>query len=99
MPICYPYQFSDWYSYDKDCSALTAFTSAIAETGLSCTQTLNQTYYHDGSGTYPVANDTVYTNSGGTTTLANGVYRLPNSTKFTIFGGSGVVSFVDSCSP
>ena len=55
MPIAYPYKFTDWYGYDKDCSSVTAFTSAIAETGLSCTQTLNQTYYHDGSGTYPVA--------------------------------------------
>jgi len=99
MPIAYPYKFSDWYGYDKDCSVLTSFTSAIAETGLSCTQTLNQTYYHDGSGTYPVANDTVYTNSGGTTTLANGTYRLDNNTRFTIFGGSGVVSSVESCSP
>ena len=90
-----PHAYSEFYS--KTYSTLTSFTSAIAETGLSCTQTLNQTYYHDGSGTYPVANDTVYTNSGGTTTLANGVYRLDNNTRFTIFGGSGVVSFVDSC--
>ena len=97
MPIAYPYRFSDWYGYDKDCSTVTAFTSAIAETGLSCTQTLNQTYYQPELCRYPLANDTVYTNSGGATTLANGVYRLPNSTKFTIFGGSGVVSFVDSC--
>jgi len=99
MPIAYPYKLSDWYGYDKDCSSVTAFTSAIAETGLSCTQTLNQTYYHDGSGTYPVANDVVYTNSGGTTTIANGRYRLDNNTSFTVFGGSGVVSFIDSCSP
>jgi len=97
MPIAYPYKLSDWYGYDKDCSSVTAFTSAIAETGLSCTQTLNQTYYHDGSGTYPVANDIVYTNSAGTTTIANGRYRLDNNTSFTVFGGSGVVSFIDPC--
>ena len=59
----------------------------------------DQTYYHDGSGTYPVANDTVYTNSGGTTTIANGTYRLDNNTRFVVFGGSGVVSLVESCSP
>tara|TARA_R100001440_G_scaffold50531_3_gene70515 strand:+ start:984 stop:1283 length:300 start_codon:yes stop_codon:yes gene_type:complete len=99
MPVSTPYKMSDFYGYDQDCSTLTSFTSAIAETGLSCTQTLNQTYYHDGSGTYPVENDTVYTNSGGTTTLANGTYRLDNNTRFTIFGGSGLVSFVDSCNP
>ena len=99
MAICYPYKFSDFHGYDQDCSTVTSFTSAIAETGFSCTQTLNQTYYHVGSGARPVVNDTVYTNSAGTTTLANGTYRLDNSTRFTIFGGSGVVSSVDSCSP
>ena len=92
-----PHAYSEFYS--KTFSTLTSFTSAIAETGISCTQTLNQTYYHDGSGTYPVANDTVYTNSGGTTTIANGRYRLDNNTSFTVFGGAGVVSFIDSCSP
>ena len=92
-----PHAYSEFYS--KTFSTLTSFTSAIAETGISCTQTLNQTYYHDGSGTYPVANDTVYTNSGGTTTIANGTYRLDNNTRFVVFGGSGVVSLVESCSP
>jgi len=99
MPIAYPYKFSDFYGYDQDCSTLTAFTSAIAETGISCTQVLNQTYYHDGSGSLPVANDVVYTNSAGTTTIAAGRYRLNNNTSFTVFGNSGVVSFIDSCSP
>ena len=99
MPIATPYQFSDFYSYDQDCSTLTSFTSAVAEVSIGCSQTLNQTYYHDGSGARPVANDTVYTNSGGTSKLSNGVYRLDNNTKFTItgFAGTGVVDSVDSC--
>tara|TARA_R100001510_G_scaffold41948_1_gene38296 strand:+ start:156 stop:458 length:303 start_codon:yes stop_codon:yes gene_type:complete len=100
MPVSTPYKMSDFYGYDQDCSTLTSFTSAQAETGLgSCSQTLNQTYYHDGSGARPVANDTVYTNSGGTSKLGNGIYRLDNNTKFTItgFGGAGVVDSVDSC--
>ena len=58
-------KFSDFYGYDQDCSTLTSFTSAVAEVSIGCSQTLNQTYYHDGSGARPVANDTVYTNSGG----------------------------------
>tara|TARA_R100000234_G_scaffold105213_2_gene75336 strand:- start:195 stop:482 length:288 start_codon:yes stop_codon:yes gene_type:complete len=95
MPIAYPYKFSDWYGYDRDC--MTGFTSAAAESAIGCNETLNQTYYHDGSGARPVANDTVYTNSGGTTVLANGIYRLDNSTKFEITGGSGVVATVSSC--
>jgi len=99
MPIATPSQFSDFYSYDQDCSTLTSFTSAIAEVSIGCNQTLNQTYYHDGSGARPVANDTVYTNSAGTSTLAAGTYRLDNNTNFTItgFGGAGVVDSVSSC--
>jgi hypothetical protein len=96
MPIAYPYKFSDWYGYDKDCSSVTSFTSAIAETGITCSQPLNQTYYHNGSGTYPVANDVVYTNSAGTTTIGSGRYRLNNNTSFSVLN-SGVVAFVDPC--
>jgi hypothetical protein len=99
MPVSTPYKMSDFYGYDQDCSTLTSFTSAVAEVSIGCSQTLNQTYYHDGSGARPVANDTVYTNSAGTSTLASGTYRLDNSTKFTItgFGGAGVVDSVDLC--
>ena len=98
MPIATPYRMVDFYGYDQDCSTLTSFTSALAESGLEgCNETLNQTYYHDGSGARPVANDTVYTDSAGTTTISNGVYRLDNNTKFSVFGGSGVVASVDPC--
>ena len=99
MPVSTPYKMSDFYGYDQDCSSLTSFTSAIAETGIGCNQTLNQTYFHDGSGARPVANDIVYTNSAGTSALAVGTYRLDNNTNFTItgFGGAGVVDSVSSC--
>ena len=99
MPVATPYRMSDFYGYDQDCSTLTSFTSAQAETGLeSCSQTLNQTYYHDGSGARPVANDKVYTDSAGNNVLSSGVYRLDNNTRFTIFGNAGVVVSVDNCS-
>ena len=42
--------------------------------------TLNQTYYHDGSGTYPTAGDTCYSDSAGNNPLAAGYYVLGNST-------------------
>ena len=46
MPIAYPYKMSDFYGYDQDCSTLTSFTSANAESSLEgCNETLNQTYY------------------------------------------------------
>lgn len=102
MPVATPYRMVDFYGYDQDCSSLTPFVSANAESGLEgCNETLNKTYYHDGSGSQPVANDTVYTDSAGTTTLSQGIYRLNNGTKITIsggLGGQGVVLSVDSCS-
>jgi len=94
-----PHAMSEFYSYDQDLVALTSFTSAQAEQGLdSCEQTLNQTYYHDGSGARPVANDTVFTDSAGNNKIANGEYRLDNNTRFSVFGGQGVVALVDNCS-
>jgi len=98
MPVATPYQLSDFYEYDQDCSTLTSFTSAQGESGLgTCSQTLNQTYYHDGSGARPVANDKVYTDSAGNNVLSSGIYRLDNNTRFNIFGNAGVVNSVDSC--
>ena len=98
MPVATPYRTSDFYGYDQDCSSLTSFTSAAAETAVdSCSQTLNQTYYHDGSSARPVADDIVYTDSAGNNLLAAGSYRLDNSTRFTIFGSNGTVDSVSLC--
>jgi len=41
--------------------------------------TMNQTYYHDGSGTYPTAGDICYSDSAGTSVLAAGYYTIPPS--------------------
>jgi len=99
MATIQPYQISDFYGYDQDCSTLTSFTSAHAETAVdSCSQTLNQTYYHDGSGARPVADVIVYTDSAGTSLLAAGSYRLDNNTRFTIFGSNGSVAAISLCS-
>ena len=98
MPVATPYKMTDFYGYDQDCSTLTPFMSANAETAVdSCSQTLNKTYYHDGSGARPVANDKVYTDLAGNTALAAGTYRLNNSTRFTIFGSLGSVASVSLC--
>jgi hypothetical protein len=42
--------------------------------------TLDQTYYHDGSGTYPIAGDICYSDSTGYNVLPAGYYVLGNST-------------------
>ena len=85
MPIAYPYKWSDWYGYDKDCSAsLTAFNSSKrALSGVSaCNFTLlNLVFYHDGSNALPVAGDLVYTANNATPAnfLAIGYYKISNS--------------------
>ena len=92
MPITYPYKFSDWYGYDKDCAALTSFTSSSGTVFFGvCSLNLGQTYYHDGTGTTPVAGDTVYSDSAGSNPLANFYYRTGQKTVIRITGGSGVV--------
>ena len=93
MPIAYPYKFSDWYGYDKDCTTLTSFTSSSGTvfSGV-CATILNQTYYHDGSGATPVAGDTVYSDSAGGNPLADFYYRIGVKPVIRITGGNGVVN-------
>ena len=88
MPIAYPYKFSDWYGYDKDCISVTAISvgTGIVESGNTACDTLSSsaTYYHDGSGTYPAVGDIVYTNSNATTVASGGT-----GTNYAIFSGAG----------
>ena len=53
--------------------------------------------YHNGSAAYPVANDSVFRNSTGTTAVSNGTYKMANNKAMTITGGSGVVSEINDC--
>ena len=53
--------------------------------------------YHNGSAAYPVADDSVFRNSTGTTAIANGTYKMANNKAMTITGGSGVVSEINDC--
>ena len=70
-----PYAANEFYGYDKDYVSLTSFgcsnNSPFNKFGSACNLTGSNTYYHDGSGTYPVVNDTCYTSSAGTTTIPN----------------------------
>tara|TARA_B110000090_G_scaffold196781_1_gene234071 strand:- start:31 stop:465 length:435 start_codon:yes stop_codon:yes gene_type:complete len=85
-------------------------TSFLSGTGQSdfkfvCSQTINTTKYHNGSGTTPAAGDTVYdNNSVAPPTTGNGYYSVGSpfagpSGYYRITGGSGVVASTGSCSP
>jgi len=84
-------------SISTGCSAcLTSYASSLsARPENACTATINQTYYHDGSGTFPVANDVVYSDSAGTTFLSIGHYRA-GSTRYRV-DANGVVGQVFIC--
>ena len=97
-----PYQFSDFYGYDQDCSTLTAYSSSTGQSfSQICTfngavnYPANQTYYHNGSGSLPTTGDTCYSNSAGTTTLSAGYYYLSGSgngnRQYIELNSSGVV--------
>ena len=53
-------------------------------------------YYHNGSGTYPVQNDYIYSDAAGNNPLANGYYAIyyGSATAVTIYvtGGAGLIS-------
>lgn len=92
MPIAYPYKFSDWYGYDQDCSGLTAFSCSTGTVFIGvCSQSINRTYYHDGSGTYPAAGNKVFSNAAGQNVLPAFYYKFDSTFVFKISGNNGVV--------
>jgi len=70
-------------------------SSANSTSGNVCSATINQTYYHNGSGSTPVANDIVYSNQTPSF-LPSGYYKI-SSSQYIIVGSSGVVSSVNNC--
>ncbi len=115
MPVNQPYVFGCWYGYDQDCVSLTAFNVGLGNSiggGYNmCNQTApgGNTYYHNGSGTYPVANDIVYLSNstsnpfnGGTGIqtpyFANGASSGDSPLAwFRIVGSAGIVQSVTIC--
>ena len=69
----------------QQCVSLTSYSSStMGVFNQNCNfngtlNTMNQTYYHDGSGTYPTAGDICYSDSAGTSVLAAGYYTIPPS--------------------
>ena len=58
-------------------STCTAYkSSAVTNFNGACQSTLNQTYYHNGSGSLPIAGNRVYSNSGCSVNLTDGYYGI-----------------------
>ena len=80
MPINYPYKFSDWYGYNKDCSSL-LLTDVFFFPG-----PVTATYYYSssiGNAANLTTGDVIYTNSALTTTLTAETYYQGGSSATT----------------
>jgi len=99
MPIAYPYKMSDWYGYDKDCPCPTSYSSSVETVNLSgmCSASLNQTYYHDGSGVLPTINDKCYSDAASSNVLVGGYYRTSSGGGILINNNTGTVTSLQTC--
>ena len=98
---------SDFYGQSSFSGTAFTYNSEGQETGNdACNlEEMGDTAYHDGSGTYPVANDHVYTNSTGTALLAAGTYKYDNGGTSGGFmkivednsGNPGLVQSIGNC--
>lgn len=81
--------------YGQSASSCTSF-SASEESREPCEMDPEITYYHNGSGTYPVAGDDVFTDSSCSTALGGGSYKMASGDVMVI-GEGGQVSETSSC--
>jgi hypothetical protein len=82
--------------YGQSASSCTAFTSTSTSSKEPCEGEPEDTLYHNGSGTYPVAGDNVYTNEQCSTTLSPGSYKMANENIMEVSSG-GLVNSTYSC--
>ena len=94
-----PDEYSEFYGYSN--VTLTSFTGSPSQGGSKfiCNQSLNTSYWHNGSSAYPTSGTTIYTNSGGTATIGGGSagYLKLNNFAYAQFNSSGVVTSTFNC--
>ena len=82
--------------YGQSASTCTAFTSTSESSKNPCEGEPESTLYHNGSGSYPVAGDNVYTDSGCSTALSPGDYKMANGKVMNVTTG-GLVNSTTDC--
>jgi len=80
----------------------TSFSASTTQTNATnaCAASINQTFYHNGGASLPVAANTCYTDQCKTVFLGNGYYKIGtvgDNKYMQITGGAGVVSAVITC--
>ena len=81
--------------YGQSASSCTSF-SASEESREPCEMDPEITYYHNGSGAYPVTGDDVFTDSSCSTALGEGSYKMASGNVMVVAEG-GQVSETFSC--
>jgi hypothetical protein len=79
--------------YGQSLVTLTAFgysgTEPFEDASSACDEGgTSGTAYHDGSGTYPTNGDNVFSDSGGTTALEDGFYRINAGQSINVESGA-----------
>lgn len=100
-----PHAMNEWYSYDQDYAAYTAFygtTTTSKFLSSVCGISTTESYWHDGSFAMPVVGDSIYTNSSGTTAAAWSRYKgagtsYNSNSGFGLQVSSGVVTISTLC--
>ena len=92
-------QLLNFRNYGAVCT--TSYSSSTSgKPSQACNFTLNQTYYHNGSGTYPAVGDNCYSNVAGTTAIVPGTYRMATAgisgAKYVV-GLAGSISSITNC--
>ena len=82
-------------------NALTQFTGSGGQNDFKflCAQSTTTNYWHNGSGTYPVVNDDIYTDSNGATSFSSTYMLTSGSFGYYLQCLSGRVTNTGQCSP
>ena len=105
MSISYPYKFSDWYGYDKDCATrvgINVYSTSVSKGVFACGQATDAVWYFPDVS--PSTGDQVYTAATGTSTPSAGKYGFcsicsagdDTTSRFEV-NSSGVITSVNSC--
>ena len=90
-----PHSYSEFYGK----TYLTPYSSSVTSNfGAVCSETIDQTYYHSGTGAQPTTGDYLYSDSAGNNPLANGYYHF-DTNKYTrlILGTGELHGNVNTC--
>lgn len=101
-----PLLLNAWYEYDQDAtSGCTGFLTNTNPRNACNISSSNTSYYHDGSGLYPVTGDKVYSDFDCTNLASGGTRRVFSSSgtglgTYTVqfaFPNNGVVTGISIC--